>query len=78
MTTVVDWNASPAVDKADATGKATNKIEVQSSGGKLTFTINGQQVDEMAATPAETAGNVGLRANHNLEVHVEGFALHQF
>jgi len=76
--TIVDWTASPAVNKADSAGKATNKIEVQSSGGKLSFTINGQKVYEMAATPAETAGNVGLRVNHNLEVHVEGFALHQF
>ena len=78
VTTIVDWTASPAVNKADAAGKATNKIEVQSSGGKLTFTINGQQVYEMAATLADAAGNVGLRVNHNLEVHVEGFALHQF
>jgi hypothetical protein len=77
-TTVVDWTASPAVNKADAAGKATNKIEVQSSGGKLTISLNGTQVYEAAATPGETAGNVGLRVNHNLEVHVEGFALHQF
>jgi hypothetical protein len=78
VTAIVDWTPSPAVNKADSAGKATNKIEVQSSGGKLTFTINGTKVYEMAATPAETAGNVGLRVNHNLEVHVEGFALHQF
>jgi hypothetical protein len=78
VTTIADWTVSPAVAKADAAGKSTNKIEIQSSGGKLTFTINGTQVHEMAATPAETAGIVGLRVNHNLEVHVQGFALHQF
>lgn len=78
VTTLVDWTVSPAVSKADSAGKATNKIEVQSSGGKLGFTINGQKLYEMAATPAETSGNVGLRVNHNLDVHIEGFALHQF
>ena len=78
VTTIVDWTASPAVNKADSAGKATNKIEIQSSGGKLAVTINGQKLYEMAATPAETSGNVGLRVNHNLEVHVEGFALHRF
>lgn len=78
VATVVDWTASPAVNKADAAGKATNKIEVQSSGGKLTVSLNGTQVYEATATPAATAGNVGLRVNHNLDVHVEGFALHQF
>lgn len=76
VTTIVDWTASPAVNKADSAGKATNKIEVQSSGGKLAFTINGQKLYEMAATPAETDGMIGLRVNHNLDVHVEGFAVH--
>lgn len=77
VTTIVDWAASPAVNKADGAGKATNKIEIQSSGGKLTVTINGQKLYETAATPAETSGIVGLRVNHNLDVHIEGFALHQ-
>ncbi|MEO6066574.1 MAG: hypothetical protein ABJB33_07070 [Gemmatimonadota bacterium] len=77
VTTIVDWTVSPAVTKADAAGKATNKIEVQSKDGKLTFTINGQLVHSMDATLADTRGIVGLRVNHNLDVHVDGFALHQ-
>ena len=76
VATIVDWTASPAVNRADSAGKATNKIEIQSSDGKLAVTINGQKLYEAAATPAETSGNVGLRVNHNLDVHVEGFALH--
>jgi hypothetical protein len=76
-TPIVDWTPSPAVNKADSTGKATNKIEVQWSGGKLTFKINGTQVYSMDATAAQATGIVGLRVNHNLDVHIEGFALHQ-
>ena len=76
VTTIVDWTASAAVNKADSAGKATNKIEVQSKNGKLTFSVNGQQVYEMPATAADTDGMIGLRVNHNLDVHVEGFAVH--
>lgn len=76
-TPIVDWTASPAVNKADSAGKATNKIEAQWSDGKLVFKINGTQVYSMDATAAQATGIVGLRVNHNLDVHVDGFALHQ-
>jgi hypothetical protein len=76
VTSIVEWTPSPAVVKADSAGKATNKIEVQATGGKLTFSINGTQVHSMEATAAETNGIIGLRVNHNLEVHVAGFAVH--
>ena len=77
VATIVDWTANAAVNKADSAGKATNKIEAQFSDGKLVFRINGTQVYSMDATPAQADGIVGLRVNHNLDVHVEGFALHQ-
>ena len=76
-TAIVDWTPNAAVNKADSAGKATNKIEAQFSGGKLVFKINGTQVYSMDATPAQADGIVGLRVNHNLDVHVDGFALHQ-
>lgn len=76
VSTLVDWTPSPAVNKADAAGKATNKIEAQYTGGTLAFTINGTQVYSAAATSAEANGIIGLRVNHNLDVHVEGFAVH--
>ena len=77
VTSIVDWTPSPAVVKADSAGKATNKIEAQATGGKLTFSINGTQVHSMDAAAAETNGIIGLRVNHNLEVHVAGFAVHR-
>ena len=77
ITTLVDWTASPAVVKADSAGKATNKIEVTGQNGALKFTINGTDVFTTPATPEDLRGIVGFRVNHNLDVHVEGFALHQ-
>src|SRR5262249_50570372 len=75
-TTITDWAVNAAVNKADSTGKATNKIEAQWTDGKLVFRINGTQVYSMDATAAQATGIVGLRVNHNLDVHVDGFALH--
>ena len=76
-TPIVDWTVNAAVNKADSAGKATNKIEAQWTDGKLVFRINGTQVYSMDATAAQATGFVGLRVNHNLDVHVDGFALHQ-
>jgi hypothetical protein len=77
VTSIVDWTPSPAVVKADAAGKATNKIEITAQDGKIKFTINGTDVHMMTATAAEAAGVVGLRVNHNLDVHVAGFEVHR-
>ena len=69
------WMPNDAVAKQDSAGKATNKLEIQSDGKTLKFSVNGKQVHEMAA-PAG-GGIVGIRMNHNLDVHVDGFAVHK-
>jgi hypothetical protein len=74
-TAVVPWTANAAVVKQDSTsGKATNKLEISGDGKKLTFKVNGTTVHEM---DAPSAGIVGIRMNHNLDVHVDGFAVHK-
>jgi hypothetical protein len=69
---VIDWTENAAVVKADANGKATNKLTVDATkADSLRFLVNGKQV---AAVPANqfgtTNGIVGLRVNHNLDVHI--------
>lgn len=73
------WVTHAAVNKAGEDGKATNKLEIdgKASGDKVTFSVNGQVVHEMDPSAAETNGIVGLRVNHNLDVHVEGFDIHR-
>jgi hypothetical protein len=74
-TAVVPWTANAAVVKQDSTtGKAVNRLEVSGDGKKLTFKVNGTTVHEMDGA---SAGLVGIRMNHNLDVHVEGFAVHK-
>jgi hypothetical protein len=76
---VKDWTESPAVVKADsATGKATNKLEIdQKSDAKhVRFLVNGQEVYSMDAA-GNNSGIVGLRVNHNLDLHIADFAVHK-
>ena len=39
--------------------------------------MNGTTVHTADAKDMNIKGLVGFRANHNLDLHVEGFALHQ-
>ena len=74
---VAPWTANDAVQKADSAGKATNKVEIDAAGAKVAFKVNGKTVYEMDAAPADRAGVVGLRVNHGLDLHIDGFAVHK-
>ena len=71
------WTPSDAVTKPDASGKLTNELAIGVSGGKASFTVNGKEVFSADASKIATDGIVGLRVNHNLDVHVAGFAVHK-
>lgn len=72
---VVDWTDSDAIAKQDEAGKCTNTLEIDATGAKVAFIVNGKKVYEMDAP--NRGGVVGLRVNHNLDVHIDGFAVHQ-
>ena len=73
------WTTHPAVKKGDAQGKAANLLEVDAklNASKVEFKVNGQTVHTMDPKELNAKGIVGLRVNHNLDVHIEDFALHQ-
>lgn len=73
------WTASPAVKKGNAKGQTTNLLEIDAKRDprKVSFMVNGTTVHSADAGSLRTKGIVGLRANHNLDLHVEGFAVHQ-
>jgi hypothetical protein len=74
------WVAHPAVKKADAAGKAVNLLEIDgkaSKDGTLSFKVNGQEVWSTDAKTMDINGIVGLRVNHNLDVHIDGFDIHR-
>ena len=69
--------ANNAVKKPDATGKSTNALEVRVMADKVDYAVNGTVVHSTpkAGMTAKTDGAYGIRINHLLEVHVEGFGV---
>lgn len=68
---------SPAVKKPDASGSATNALEVRVMADKVDFVINGTVVTSMPKTGAlaKTDGIYGIRINHQLDVQIDNFSL---
>ena len=73
--TVADWTDSAAIKKADSTGKMSNTLSIEVDKDKVRFLINSTEVMSVDASKVDTAGTSGLRVNHNLNLHVEGFAV---
>ena len=74
---VVEKTPNDAVKKPDASGQSTNTLEVRVTASKIEYVVNGTTVH---TTPkegltAKTDGLYGIRVNHQLEVHIDGFAL---
>jgi hypothetical protein len=77
VTEVKPWTTHAAIKQADAKGQVTNllAIEAKQNPTKVVFMANGQAVDSMAVTADDINGIVGIRANHNLDLHIGGFAV---
>jgi hypothetical protein len=73
------WTAHPAINKVGADGKATNLLEVDAKKDptKVSFKVNGTDVHTAEPKSLDLKGIVGLRVNHNLDVHIEEFAVHK-
>ena len=69
--------ASAAVKKPDASGTATNALEVRVKADKIEFVINGTVVTTLPKTgaAAKTDGIYGMRINHQLDVQIDGFGV---
>src|SRR5439155_13831161 len=74
---VVEWTASDAVTKADASGAAANELSIQVQGGKAKFMVNGKEVYTADAANVDVNGVVGYRINHNLDVHLGPLGIHK-
>ena len=72
--TVADWTDSAAIKKPDAKGRMINTLSIDVVKDKVHFLVNGAEVLATDASKVDAAGIAGLRVNHNLNLHVEGFA----
>jgi hypothetical protein len=66
-----------AIRKPDAKGQSTNVLEVRVAPNNISYVVNGTVVHTTPKTglTAKTDGIVGVRVNHVLNVHVEGFEI---
>jgi hypothetical protein len=73
------WVADPAVKQFDGKGSSTNLLEIdhKRDPSKVVFLVNGKPVHTADAKTLDLDGVVGLRVNHNLDLHVEGFDVHR-
>lgn len=73
------WVADAAVKKPEGKGPATNLLEIdhKRDPSKVVFLINSKPVYTADAKTMNLDGIVGLRVNHNLDVHVDGFDVHR-
>ncbi len=77
-TKLVGWEVNDAVVKEGEEGKASNTLAVQVMGDMVHFMVNDQMVTMLTRAQldgANTDGQVGLRVNHNLDVHISGFGI---
>jgi hypothetical protein len=73
---IVPWTPEPAVVKEDATdGHATNALTIHVAKDTVHFIANGKLVRAIAKSDlgGSTDGLVGLRVNHNIDLHIADF-----
>jgi hypothetical protein len=75
--TIAPKTPADAVTKPDAGGKSTNALEVRVGADHVDFVVNGQVVhtEPKTGAMAKTDGIYGIRVNHLLEVHIDGFGV---
>jgi hypothetical protein len=69
--------ASAAVRQPGADGRSANALEVRVAGNTISYVVNGTVVHTTpkSGMTSQTDGLVGIRVNHLLDVHVDGFAV---
>ena len=69
--TLKDWGSNAAVKATDASGNATNALQVAVGADSVRFSVNGSQVAAFPKTQmGDTDGLYGYRVNHNLDVQL--------
>ena len=72
---VAKKTVNAAVKMPDAGGQSTNALEVRVGADKVDFVVNGTVVHSMPKAGLKTDGIAGIRVNHQLEAHIDDFAL---
>ena len=68
-------SANEAIQRPGANGQSTNVLEVRVAGDTVSYVVNGTVVHTTPKSAVKTDGLVGVRVNHMLNVHVDGFTV---
>jgi hypothetical protein len=73
---IIPWTASPAIRKFDGKAESVeNVLSVTAGATSVDFSINGTKVASKPRSGMALDGIVGLRVNHNLNLHVATLAV---
>jgi len=72
---LVPWTENAAIHKFDDMPNATNDLAIKVAPDSVRFFVNNTEVHALprSGMTADESGQVGLRVNHNLSVHVANF-----
>jgi hypothetical protein len=68
LRTIRDWTASPAIARADSTGRATYRLGANVGADAVQFMVNDQEVVSVPKSAIPAEGVAGLRINHSLHL----------
>lgn len=68
------WTKSEAINASEL-AHMTNEVAIRVADGDVIFMVNGTEVDRVPAADLYTDGIVGLRLNHNLDMHIDSFKI---
>jgi hypothetical protein len=71
--TITDWTEHPKLNKQDAAGKATNTMAIEVGTEHVKMLLNGEEVKRWERSYWQGEGQLGLRINHQLDVHISDF-----
>jgi hypothetical protein len=71
--TIADWTDHAKLNKQDEAGKATNTLTIEVSGEHVKMFVNGEEVKRWEKSYWQGEGQLGLRINHNLDVHISNY-----
>jgi hypothetical protein len=75
---VVGWTAHDGIpEMAPGAGESTEyELAIEVAGDAVAFMVNGGTVHTLPADEIDTTGQVGVRINHMLDMHIEPLELH--
>jgi len=73
--TIVPWTTNSAIVPQQGDEDVKNVLEIAVGTNKLDFYVNGQRVTSLPRGDLTTNGVVGLRVNHQLNLHVSSLTV---